>query len=62
MDGQIASALLHEVGPKWFCVIGAGVWLWRCTPWLGKQIEKLVDEWIAERNAKRAPSDSTGAK
>jgi len=62
MDGQIFTTLLHEVGPKWACTIGVGIWFWRCTPWIGRQLEKLIDWWIDDRQVKHAAPASTEAK
>ncbi len=50
MDQQTILSILHEVGPRWAMLFGVGLWCWRVTPWAGKQIEKLVDVWVAKKS------------
>lgn len=46
MTAQLAIELLHEVGPRWAMLICIGVWFWRVTPWVGRQLEKLIDGYL----------------
>lgn len=49
MTVELLLKLLHEVGPRWATLICVGVWVWRVTPWFGRQLEKLIDAKIAPK-------------
>lgn len=49
MSEQFISDLIHQAGPKWTALFLIGVWAWRCTPWFGRQIEKVIDAKVTRK-------------